>query len=105
MAVGRVDGHVVRNAVAKSRVRQRRRGDEAKLRRQRRASECLAPIGGLQQPDVGLGRKVRRKAPIADVERAIRTSAQENVRVKGPVIIGYGKFYRRRKVLSLVLRP
>src|SRR5258708_40285279 len=102
MAVGRVDGHVVGDAVAKSRVRQRGCGDEPEGCRQRRASECFAPIGGLQQPNVRFGRKVRRKTPIADVERAIRTSAQENVRVKWPVVIGYGKFYRRRKVLAAV---
>src|SRR5712664_930830 len=99
MPVCEVDAHVVGDAVAKRRVGKRCRGDEAKLRRQCRASECLASVCGLQQPNVRLRREVRRKAPIADVERTIWTSAQENVSVKGPVVIGHGKFYRRRKVL------
>src|SRR5260370_12881026 len=102
MAVGWVDGHVVGDAVTERGVWERRRGYEAKLRRQGRASECLAPIGGLQQPDVRLRRKVRRKASIADVERAISAGAQENVGFKAPTFISNRKFHRRRKVLSAV---
>src|SRR5258706_16442494 len=104
MAVGRVDGHVVGDAAAKSSFGKRRGGAEAKLRRQCWASERFPAIGGLQQPNVGLRRQVRRKAPIADVQWAVWAGAQENVRVEGPIVIRKRDLHRRRKVLPVVGR-